>query len=52
MMGVTGRKYNALGPSASVGDTRGSTLLDLLLTNKKEVVVEGKADRNFVATVR
>lgn len=36
---------------ASAGDVKGSTLLDLLLTNK-EMVVSAKADRNFVVTVR
>lgn len=36
---------------AGAGETKGGTLLDLLLTNKKEVAEDGKADRNFSITV-
>lgn len=35
----------------SAGETKGGTLLDPLLTNKKEVVANGKADRNFAVSV-
>lgn len=36
---------------AGAGEAKGGTVLDLLLTNKKEVVADGKADRNFAVTV-